>query len=176
MASLTMVSETSGSSSYSLASRRQRPNQPSVRSATQRRGTRTKPSVPARRLMTTRVRPSRKQASRAASRSPGSGCAGPRAGSDAVGEHRLQPRVEPLQPPQQVADPVRVLDVGRVDDHAEQQAAGVDRDVALPALDLLGGIVAAGPPFSVVFTLRVSTMTALGLGSRPSRSRSSITR
>jgi hypothetical protein len=69
MASLTMVSETSGSSSYSLASRRQRPSQPSVRSATQRRGTATKPSVPARRRMTTRVSPSRKQASRAASRS-----------------------------------------------------------------------------------------------------------
>ena len=42
---------------------------------------------------------------------------------DPVGEHRLQPRVEPLQPPQQVADPVRVLDVGRVDGDAEQQAA-----------------------------------------------------
>jgi MFS family permease len=69
MASLTMVSETSGSSSYSLASRRQRPSQPSVRSATQRRGRRTKPLVPARRLITTRVSPSRKQASRAASRS-----------------------------------------------------------------------------------------------------------
>ena len=36
MASLTMVSETSGRSSYSLASRRQRPSQPSVRSATGR--------------------------------------------------------------------------------------------------------------------------------------------
>ena len=43
MASLTMVSETSGSSSYSLARRRQRPSQPSVLSATQRRGRRTKP-------------------------------------------------------------------------------------------------------------------------------------
>ena len=68
MASLTMVSETSGSSSYSLANRRQRPSQPSVRSATQRRGRRTKPLVPVRRLITTKVSPSRKQASRAASR------------------------------------------------------------------------------------------------------------
>src|SRR4051794_20627578 len=69
IASLTMVSETSGSSSYSLASRRQRPSQASVRSATHRRGRRTKPVLPASRRTTIRVSPSRKQASRAASRS-----------------------------------------------------------------------------------------------------------
>src|ERR671928_1645569 len=95
---------------------------------------------------------------------------------DTVGEHRLQPRVEPLQPPQEVSYPGRVLDVGGVDDHAEQQARGVDRDVALPAPDFLGGVVAARPPFSVVLTLCVSTMVALGLGSLPSRSRSITTR
>ena len=94
----------------------------------------------------------------------------------AVGEHRLQPRVEPLQAPEEIADPVRVLHVGGVDGDAEQQTRGVDRDVALPALDLLGGIVAARPPFSVVLTLWVSTTAALGLGSRPSRSRSITTR
>src|SRR3954469_2654597 len=166
MASLTMVSETSGSSSYSLASRRQRPSQPSVLSASQRRGTTAKPSVPARRRMTTKVRPSRKQASRAASRPV----------VHAVGEHDLEPRVEPLQLPQQVAGAVRVLDVGGVDDHAQQQARGVDRDVPLAALDLLGRVVAARPPFSVVLTLWVSMMAAVGLGSRPARSRSIITR
>src|SRR4051794_888265 len=95
---------------------------------------------------------------------------------DPVGEHRPQPRVEPLQALEEIADAVRVLDVGGVDDHAEQQARGVDPDVPLPAPYLLRRVVAAGPPFSVVLTLWVSTMTALGLGSRPSRSRSSITR
>src|SRR3954449_8042446 len=94
----------------------------------------------------------------------------------AVGEHDPEPRVEPLQLLEQVAGAVRVLDVGGVDDDPEQQAAGVDRDVPLPALDLLGGVVAAGPPFSVVFTLWVSMMAALGLGSLPSRSRSITTR
>ena len=69
MASSTIVSETSGNSSYSLARRRHRPSQPGVRSATRRRGTTTKPSAPARRRMTIGVSPSRKQASRAASRS-----------------------------------------------------------------------------------------------------------
>jgi hypothetical protein len=63
-----------------------------------------------------------------------------------------------------------------VDDHAQQQARGVDREVPLAALELLGRVVAARPPFSVVLTLWVSRMAAVGLGSRPSRSRSIITR
>src|SRR3954469_23961713 len=105
-----------------------------------------------------------------------------------VGEHRLQPRVEPLQAPEEIADPVRVLDVGGVDDDAEQQTRGVDRDVPLPAPDLLGRVPpvqpaagrrtgsAARPPFSVVLTLWVSMIAAVGLGSRPPRSRSISTR
>ena len=63
-----------------------------------------------------------------------------------------------------------------MDDNAEQQAGGVDRDMALAALDLLRRVPAARPPFSVVFTLWVSITAALGLGSRPSRSRSITTR
>jgi hypothetical protein len=63
-----------------------------------------------------------------------------------------------------------------VDQHSQEQARGIDGDVALPALDLLGRVVAARPPFSVVLTLWVSMMAAVGLGSRPSRSRSITTR
>src|SRR3954454_6617188 len=94
----------------------------------------------------------------------------------AVGEHRLQPRVEPLQAPEEIADAVGVLHVGGVDDDAEQQARGVERDVALAAPYFLGRVPAARPPFSVVLTLWVSTIAAVGLGSRPSRSRSITTR
>ena len=94
----------------------------------------------------------------------------------AIGEHDLEPRVEPLQPTQQVARTIGVLDVGGMNDDAEQQAGGVDRDMPLAALDLLCRIPAARPPFSVVFTLWVSITAALGLGSRPSRSRSITTR
>jgi hypothetical protein len=61
-------------------------------------------------------------------------------------------------------------------DHAEQQPLRVDRNLALAPLDLLGGIVAARPPFSVVFTLWLSMMAAVGLASRPSLSRSIVTR
>ena len=56
----------------------------------------------------------------------------------------------------------------------ELQARGVHRDMALAPLHLLGGVVAARAPFSVVFTDCVSMIAAVGLGSRPSRSRSLI--
>ena len=94
----------------------------------------------------------------------------------AICEHDLEPRVEPLQPAQQVTGTIGVLNVGGMDNDAEQQAGGVDRDMPLAALDLLRRIPAARPPFSVVFTLWVSITAALGLGSRPSRSRSITTR
>jgi hypothetical protein len=61
-------------------------------------------------------------------------------------------------------------------DHAEQQPLRVDRNLALAPPDLFGGIVAARPPFSVVFTLWLSMMAAVGLASRPSLSRSIVTR
>ena len=62
-----------------------------------------------------------------------------------------------------------------MDDDAEQQAGRVDRDVTLAALDLFTRVVAPRPPFSVVLTLWLSMMAALGLASRPSRSRSRVT-
>src|SRR5690242_13852539 len=50
---------------------------------------------------------------------------------------------------QQIPGAVGVLDIGGMDDDAQQQAQGIDRDMALASLDLLGSIVAARPPFSV---------------------------
>jgi len=71
----------------------------------------------------------------------------------AIGEHELEPRVEPLQPAQQVAGTIGVLAIGGMDKDAEQQAGGVDRDMPFAALEPLRRIPAARPPFSVVFTL-----------------------
>ncbi len=95
---------------------------------------------------------------------------------DAVGEHGPEPGVERLHAPQQAPEAIRILDVGGVHDHAERQSLRVDRDVALAPLQPLRRIPAARPPFSVVLTLWVSMMAAVGLASRPSPSRTMTTR
>lgn len=70
---------------------------------------------------------------------------------------------------------VAVLHTSRDYLNGEQQADGVDQQIALDALYLLASIVAdrigRAPPFSVAFTLCVSMMAALGEASRPSASR-----
>src|SRR3954454_23501843 len=95
---------------------------------------------------------------------------------DAVGVHDLEPAVEMLDLLQQIPGAVGVLDIGGMDDDAQQQAQGIDRDRALASLDFLGSSVAARPPFSVVLTLWVSMIAAVGLASRPSLLRSVVTR
>jgi hypothetical protein len=64
---------------------------------------------------------------------------------------------------------VAVLDVGGMHD-GDQQALRIDKDVALPALDLLACIVARRinrrPPFSALLTLWLSMIAAVGLASR----------
>ncbi len=72
---------------------------------------------------------------------------------DAVGENSPEPAVQKLDAFQQVTCPVSMLDVGGVDEDSEPQAGGVNRDMALAAVDLLGRIVATRAPFSVVLTL-----------------------
>ena len=62
-----------------------------------------------------------------------------------------------------------------MDDHADQQADRVDHDVAFAALDLLPASKPRIPPLSVVLTDWLSMTPAVGLASRPSRSRAAIT-
>jgi hypothetical protein len=45
-----------------------------------------------------------------------------------------------------------VLDVGFMDEHVQDQPIRIDEEVALAAFDLFAPIVAASPPFCVVFT------------------------
>jgi hypothetical protein len=89
------------------------------------------------------------------------------------------PGVERLHAPQQAPEAIRILDVGGMHDHAEQQPLRVHRDVALAPLQPLRRIPAARSPLSVVLTLwvsMVSMMAAVGLASRPSPPRSMTTR
>ena len=67
--------------------------------------------------------------------------------------------------------PISVLDIGRMHHHRQQQAHGIYDDVSLSTVDLLTSIIATRPPFSVVFTLWLSMIAALGVGFLPSASR-----
>jgi hypothetical protein len=70
--------------------------------------------------------------------------------------------------------PIAILDIGRMNRGAQQQAERIYENMALLALDLLSRIVAmridARPPFSALFTLWLSMIAAVGLASRSSRS------
>ena len=57
----------------------------------------------------------------------------------------------------------------------QPSAVGIDHGVTLTPVDLLAGIIAPRATGLGVFTLRLSMIAALGLASRPTRSRSSIT-
>jgi hypothetical protein len=84
-----------------------------------------------------------------------------------------QPRqVPPIQSPQQSGSAILVACVSGSYVHGQQQAEGVDQQVALAAAGLLGAVVAVRPPRSVVFTLWLSKTAALGVGRRPWRTRS----
>lgn len=70
---------------------------------------------------------------------------------------------------------VAVLYAGRMHDDAQQEAKRVDQDVTLAAGDLLARVVALRvdrrPPFCAALALWLSMIAAVGLASRPSRSR-----
>ncbi len=83
---------------------------------------------------------------------------------------QLEPGKSPQQLPQHRLCPIPVLNVRSMHHHGQQQAGGVNHDMALAALHLLAGVIAPRPPFSVVFTLWLSMMAAEGVGSLPSAS------
>ena len=70
---------------------------------------------------------------------------------------------------------VAILNIGWRHQRMQQQTQCIDENVALLAFDQLASIepmgIDAGPPFSALFTLWLSTMQAVGLASAPSCSR-----
>src|SRR5215471_16744122 len=122
--------------SKSFASRRLRPNQPRVRSTTQRRGSTSKPLAWSDRLTISSVHwPS---PARAVSRFL--------AGVSAVRKDVTQPGEEIADRCQHSRRPVAILDVGCVHLGADQMPTGVSDDMALAALDLFARVVTARTP------------------------------
>src|SRR5574344_1475763 len=64
--------------------------------------------------------------------------------------------------------PVPVLPVRRLDPDSQRKPGHVGDEVSLPPWGLFARIVAAEPPLSVVFTVWLSMIPALGLADRPS--------
>jgi hypothetical protein len=71
---------------------------------------------------------------------------------------------------------ISVLDRGFVNHNGQDQSQSIDQDVTCSARYLFPCIIATRPPFSVVFTLWLSIIAALGLISRPSALRTSSRR
>ena len=67
--------------------------------------------------------------------------------------------------------PVAIRNIGGMDDHRQHQTDRIDEQMALAAVQFLGAIVAARPPFSVVLADWLSRMAALGCAWRPARCR-----
>jgi len=85
----------------------------------------------------------------------------------AIRPNELQSRKLPLCFFQDLLGTVTVLNVGRVNDHTQQQTDCIDQNMPFPPLYLFARIITASPPFSVVFTDWLSMIAALGVGSRP---------
>ena len=105
-------------------------------------------------------------------------------GIAAIGEETAQGRIGVATAFDEVRCAVAVLDVSGEHQSVEEVAGRVGRDMALAALDLLAGIIAArptrfggprGPPASVVLTDWLSMMPAVGSASRPSAIRTPAT-
>jgi hypothetical protein len=81
--------------------------------------------------------------------------------------NQIQTRKLPLD---LLKDPLRsisVLDRSFVNHHSQNQSQSVYQDMPLSTRHLFPCIITSRPPFSVVFTLWLSRIAALGLSSRP---------
>ena len=73
---------------------------------------------------------------------------------------------------------ITVLHIGRMHDHAKQQAQRIGQDMALAPENLLARVIARGikrrAPFCAPFALWLSMIAVVGLASRPSCSRTAM--
>jgi hypothetical protein len=98
-------------------------------------------------------------------------------GIAAVTEDAPDPGEEPACACQQGLGPVPILDVAGVDMHRKPPALRIGQDVTIAPIDLLARITPTLTPFwSPIRTLWLSMIAAVGLGCRPARSRSAMSR
>ncbi len=69
-----------------------------------------------------------------------------------IGPDQLQPRKAVCERREQEFPAVIILDIGFMHQHLHDQAIGIDEQMPLAAFDLFAAIVAAEPPFWLVFT------------------------
>ena len=105
----------------------------------------------------------------------GGGLGGPRPLIAGIGEDAFDEREGATCLAQNLVHAIAILDVGGMDDDAQEEAERVDEDVPLAPRDLLARIIALRvhrrPPFCAALALWLSMIAALGLTARPSFSR-----
>ena len=97
------------------------------------------------------------------------------AGIPAIGTNATDSRQPaPGDGPQHESGTITILHVGLVAHDCPDQPEGVDQDMPFPPVDAFARIVAARPPFCVVFTDWLSRINALGVQLRPTCWRTSL--
>jgi hypothetical protein len=79
-----------------------------------------------------------------------------------IGPDQLHARELCGQPCEHVLGPIAVLDSRRMHHHHQKETKHIHDDVALAPPRALPPVIAADPPFSVVFTVWLSMIPALG--------------
>jgi hypothetical protein len=85
----------------------------------------------------------------------------------AIHPDELEPWEAALEGDEQEFAALLVLNIGFMHQHVHQQAVGIDQDVPLAPFHFFAAVVAAPPPFWLVFTDWLSIIAALGVGLRP---------
>ena len=96
-------------------------------------------------------------------------------GISAISKNVFDEREQSSGSAQQMESTITILNVGRMNDDIQQEPQRVDQDVPFATLDLLARVVARRieprPPFCEPLAVCESIMATVGLGSRPSCSR-----
>jgi hypothetical protein len=94
----------------------------------------------------------------------------------AVRPDQAEPREQSAQTCENQKGAIAILDIRGMNNRVQRETLGVDDDVTFASLDILARVlphrIDRGPPFSADLTDWLSIIPALGLDSRPMRSRS----